>query len=172
MISLSEKFRILSSKDMTHVKITSCRGYLYPIFANVTGGLSVFGCSESRGYRLAVTDFVNISYGERMEHGNPMNESSENWRLMTASTSSPKRNIRQSPKVSPQMRLAKKGLEKLNKDILSQLESNKKMMFKPCKVSEAKSQEPQTASPSQSEFQTLWNELHSLQVSAVTQTYY
>ncbi|XP_032684890.1 5'-3' exoribonuclease 1 isoform X3 [Odontomachus brunneus] len=128
------------------------------------GGLSVIGCSELRGYRLAITDFMNISYGERMEHGNPMNEPSENWRQMTAGTSSPKRNIRQSPKVSPQMRLAKKGLEKLNQDILSQLESNKKTITAPCEVQSKKSQ---NASSSQSEFQTLWNELHSLQKLSV-----
>ncbi|XP_029050758.1 5'-3' exoribonuclease 1 [Osmia bicornis bicornis] len=31
-------------------------------------GLSISGCTEGRGYRLAPTDFINISYGERMKH--------------------------------------------------------------------------------------------------------
>ncbi|XP_066597922.1 5'-3' exoribonuclease 1 isoform X2 [Prorops nasuta] len=33
------------------------------------GGLTFQGCSESRCYRLLVSDFVNISHGERIEQG-------------------------------------------------------------------------------------------------------
>ncbi|XP_014469638.1 PREDICTED: 5'-3' exoribonuclease 1 isoform X2 [Dinoponera quadriceps] len=120
------------------------------------GGLSINGCSQTRSYRLAATDFVNISYGERMEHGNPMSEPTENWRQMTGA-SSPKRSVRQSPKVSPQMRLAKKGLEKLNQDILSQMESCKKPA----------ENYPSASASQSSEFQALWNELHRLQKPSV-----
>ncbi|XP_011151267.1 5'-3' exoribonuclease 1 isoform X2 [Harpegnathos saltator] len=126
------------------------------------GGFSINGCSESRGYRLAITDFLNISHGERIEHGNSINEPTENWRQM-ANASSPKRNIRQSPKVSPQMCLAKKGLEKLNQDILSKMELCKKTITTPSKVPSQNA----SSSNQSSEFQTLWNELHKMQKSSL-----
>ena len=33
------------------------------------GGLVIHGCSKNRGYRLSVADFINISYGYRVELG-------------------------------------------------------------------------------------------------------
>lgn len=115
---------------------------------------------------MAATDFINISFGERTEQGNPANESTE-CRKQTVNSASPSKKNDQSSKAYPQMQLAKKGLEKLNRDIrlgmaqYGMVELSPKSI--PCK---ALPQNPQNAPPNQaSEFQALWNELHKIQVS-------
>ncbi|XP_071639281.1 5'-3' exoribonuclease 1 [Temnothorax longispinosus] len=128
------------------------------------GGLTLNGCSQFRGYRLAATDFINISFGERTEHGNP-NELME-CRKQTANSASPSKNDQSSKVPYPPMQLAKKGLEKLNREIClgmaqhGMIELSPKTI--PCKVL----QHPQNAPPNPnqaSEFQALWNELHKIQ---------
>lgn len=130
----------------------------------IAGGLALNGCSPFRGYRLAATDFINISFGERTEQGNPANELTE---CRKQTTNSPSKKNDQAPKTYPQMQLAKKGLEKLNRDIClgmaqhGMIELSPKTI--PCK---AFPQNPQNAPPNQaSEFQALWNELHKIQVN-------
>ncbi|XP_036149459.1 5'-3' exoribonuclease 1 isoform X2 [Monomorium pharaonis] len=127
------------------------------------GGLTLNGCSPFRGYRLAPTDFINISFGERTEQGNPANESME-CRKQTVNSASPIKRNDQSSKAYPQMQLAKKGLEKLNRDIcLSMAQHGMELSPKtiPYKMLP---QNPQNAPPNQaSEFQALWNELHKIQ---------
>ncbi|KAF7403530.1 hypothetical protein HZH68_006324 [Vespula germanica] len=49
------------------------------------GGLTFNGCSEHRGYKLSITDFINISHGERIERGksgveNTSIETTDSWR--------------------------------------------------------------------------------------------
>ncbi|XP_047351100.1 5'-3' exoribonuclease 1 isoform X1 [Vespa velutina] len=49
------------------------------------GGLTFNGCSEHRGYKLSITDFINISHGERVERGksgieNTSIETTDSWR--------------------------------------------------------------------------------------------
>ncbi|XP_070510791.1 5'-3' exoribonuclease 1 isoform X2 [Cardiocondyla obscurior] len=129
------------------------------------GGLTLNGCSQFRGYRLTTVDFINISFGERTEQGNPANELVECRKQQMANTASPNKNNDQSSKTIPQMQLAKKGLEKLNRDIClrmaqhGMLELNPKTI--PCKTFQ---QNPQNAPPNQAtEFQELWNELHKIQ---------
>lgn len=130
------------------------------------GGLTLNGCSAFRGYRVAATDFVNISFGERTEQGNPANETTES-RKQVANSASPSRKVDQS-KAYPQMQLAKKGLEKLNRDIClgmaqhSMVELSPKTI--PCTRVYSCPNPPQNAPPNQaSEFQALWNELHKMQ---------
>ena len=53
----------------------------------IIGGLSINGSSEFRAYRLSVLDFINISYGQRIEQGKgtQMNvESTEQWKNIMA----------------------------------------------------------------------------------------
>lgn len=117
-----------------------------------------------RGYRLTAADFINISFGERTEQGNPLNESTE-YRKQTADPASPNKKNDQS-KVYPQMQLAKKGLEKLSRDI-------RLGMAAQCGIAEPKAVPqnkglPQSTPPNQtSEFQALWDELYKMQVSIV-----
>ncbi|XP_016845549.1 5'-3' exoribonuclease 1 isoform X1 [Nasonia vitripennis] len=45
------------------------------------GGLVMHGCSSNRSYRLAATDFINISYGLQIENKNSkVNIATSNWR--------------------------------------------------------------------------------------------
>lgn len=65
------------------------------------------------------------------------------------------------------MQLAKKGLEKLNRDICMGMAQHGMVEMSPKTIPyKAFPQNPQNASPNQaSEFQALWNELHKIQVS-------
>ncbi|XP_011256685.1 5'-3' exoribonuclease 1 isoform X2 [Camponotus floridanus] len=130
------------------------------------GGLTLSGCSASRGYRLAATDFVNISFGERSEQGNPANESTD-CRKQIANPASPNKKSDQSSKSYPQMQLAKKGLEKLSRDIRlgimvqqNAVESGSKTM----PYATLPQNPRQNAPPNQTtEFQAIWDELHKIQ---------
>lgn len=135
------------------------------IYAYIAGGLTLNGCSQFRGYRLATTDFINISFGERTEHGNPANELIECRKQMVNSASPSKQND-QSSKTYPQMQLAKKGLEKLNRDIRLSMAQHGMELSPKTMPYKAFHQNPQNVPPNQaSEFQALWNELHKIQVS-------
>ncbi|XP_039303025.1 5'-3' exoribonuclease 1 isoform X3 [Solenopsis invicta] len=124
------------------------------------GGLTLSGCSEFRGYRLTAMDFINISFGERTEQGNPANESTE-YRKQTASSASPSKKSDQS-KAYPQMQLAKKQLEKLNRDICLGMAQHGMIELSPKTI--PMPHNPQNVPPNQaSEFQALWNELHKIQ---------
>ncbi|XP_043500398.1 5'-3' exoribonuclease 1 [Polistes fuscatus] len=100
------------------------------------GGLTFNGCSANRGYKLAITDFINISYGERVEHGksgmeNPSNETTEmSWRR------------HQNTKI--QMHSNNKPITQHNKPS-NELKASKQLS---------------------SEFQQLWNELHKKEDSS------
>ncbi|KYM94136.1 PREDICTED: 5'-3' exoribonuclease 1 [Cyphomyrmex costatus] len=129
------------------------------------GGFTLNGCSQFRGYRLSTMDFVNISFGERMEQGNVANELPESWR-QTSSASPSKKNDQSMLNAYPQMQLAKKGLEKLNRDICLRMaqhgiELNSKTI--PCKTLPQTSQHTPPPPNRTSEFQALWNELHKMQ---------
>lgn len=125
------------------------------------GGFTLNGCSPFRGYRLATTDFVNISFGERTEQGNPASELME-YRKQTATSVSPSKQNDQSLKTYPQMQLAKKGLEKLNRDICLGMAQHGMVELSPKTM--PFHQNPQNMPPNQaSEFQALWNELHKIQ---------
>ncbi|XP_072761689.1 5'-3' exoribonuclease 1 isoform X2 [Anoplolepis gracilipes] len=125
------------------------------------GGFTLSGCSAFRGYRLAATDFVNISFGERSEHGNR--------EQIANSPGSPNKKSDQSSKSYPQMQLAKKGLEKLSRDIRLGIMSQQNTIESGSKTGipyAAFPQNPrQNAPPNQqtSEFQALWDELHKIQ---------
>lgn len=116
---------------------------------------------------MAATDFVNISFGERSEQGNPASESTD-CRKQIANPASPSKKNDQSSKSYPQMQLAKKGLEKLSRDIRlgimvqqNTVESGSKTM--PYATLPQNSR--QNAPPNQTtEFQALWDELHKIQV--------
>ncbi|XP_015189014.1 PREDICTED: 5'-3' exoribonuclease 1 isoform X2 [Polistes dominula] len=101
------------------------------------GGLTFNGCSANRGYKLAITDFINISHGERVEHGksgmeNTSNEPTEmSWRR------------HQNTKI--------------------QIQSNNKPTSQQNKPP---SNELKTSKPLSSEFQQLWNELHKKEDSS------
>lgn len=128
----------------------------------IAGGFTLNGCSPFRGYRLATTDFVNISFGERTEQGNPASELME-YRKQTATSVSPSKQNDQSLKTYPQMQLAKKGLEKLNRDICLGMAQHGMVELSPKTM--PFHQNPQNMPPNQaSEFQALWNELHKIQV--------
>ena len=106
-------------------------------------------------------DFINISFGERTEQGNVVNELTES-RKQTISSASPNKKNELS-KAYPQMQLAKKGLEKLNRDICMRMAQHG-MEVNPKTVPQKTL--TQNAPPNQtSEFQALWNELHKMQVS-------
>lgn len=128
------------------------------IYVYIVGGLTLNGCSQFRGYRLATTDFINISFGERTEQGNPASELME-CRKQTAT--SPSKQNDQSSKMYPQMHLAKKGLEKLNRDICLGMAQHGMVQLSPKTI--PFHQNPQNVPPNQaSEFQALWNELHKM----------
>lgn len=135
------------------------------IHVYISGGLTLNGCSQFRGYRLAITDFINISFGERTEQGNPASELME-CRKQTATSVSPSKQNDQS-KMYPQMQLAKKGLEKLNRDIRMGMAQHGMVELSPKTIPyKGFHQNPQNVPPNQaSEFQALWNELHKIQVS-------
>ncbi|KYN27760.1 5'-3' exoribonuclease 1 [Trachymyrmex cornetzi] len=124
------------------------------------GGLTLNGCSQFRGYRLSTMDFINISFGERTEQGNVANELTES-RKQTIISASPNKKNDQLSKAYPQMQLAKKGLEKLNRDICMRMAQHG-MEVNPKTVPKTL---PQNAPPPNqtSEFQALWNELHKMQ---------
>ncbi|XP_011642826.1 5'-3' exoribonuclease 1 [Pogonomyrmex barbatus] len=127
------------------------------------GGLTLHGCSQFRGYRLAPTDFINISFGERTEQGNPANESLD-CRKQAANSVSPNNKKEQSLKAYPQMQLAKKGLEKLSRDIRLGMQHGSAELSPKTIPYKAVPQNPQNTPPNQtSEFQALWNELHKIQ---------
>jgi len=137
----------------------------------ISGGLTLNGCSPFRGYRLASTDFINISFGERTEQGNPANESMEG-RKQTMNPASPSKKNDQSSKAYPQMQLAKKGLEKLNRDIRLGMAQHGMVELSPKTIPYKVLPHPQNAPPNQaSEFQALWNELHKIQVSVAMLSY-
>ena len=134
----------------------------YGIF--FAGGLTLNGCSQFRGYRLSTMDFINISFGERTEQGNVVNELTES-RKQTISSASPNKKNDQLSKAYPQMQLAKKGLEKLNRDICMRMAQHG-MEVNPKTVKPQKTLTQNAPPPNQtSEFQALWNELHKMQVS-------
>ncbi|XP_050453966.1 5'-3' exoribonuclease 1 isoform X1 [Cataglyphis hispanica] len=129
------------------------------------GGLTLSGCSASRGYRLTAMDFINISFGERNEQGNPANESTD-CRKQIANPASPNKKNDQS-KLYPQMQLAKKGLEKLSRDISLGIMVQQNMIESDSKTAPYAAlpqNSRQNAPPNQaSEFQALWDELHKIQ---------
>lgn len=134
----------------------------------IAGGLTFNGCSQFRGYRLSTMDFINISFGERTEQGNVANEFTESWK-QTISSASPNKKNDQALKAYPQMQLAKKGLEKLNRDICMRMAQHG-MELNPKTTPQSYKTLPQNAPPppppnQTSEFQALWNELHKMQVS-------
>ncbi|XP_020295073.1 5'-3' exoribonuclease 1 isoform X2 [Pseudomyrmex gracilis] len=128
------------------------------------GGLALNGCSAVRGYHLTASDFINISFGERIEQGNVMNELTECRKQTISNTTSFNK---KSDKLShPQMQLAKIGLEKLSRDIRmsmmqrGEIGSNSKITSQ--KIVPQHFQN--TPTPNQaSEFQALWDELHKIQ---------
>lgn len=127
------------------------------------------GCSASRGYRLAITDFINITYGERSEQGNPANELADGRKQIANNPPSPNKKNDQSSKSYPQMQLAKKGLEKLSRDIRLGMMAPQNPIESGSKTNvpyPAFSQNPlPNAPPNQaSEFQALWDDLHKIQV--------
>ncbi|XP_054016668.1 5'-3' exoribonuclease 1 [Hylaeus anthracinus] len=68
-------------------KVDNALETMYDVLFDKTfpGGLVINGCSELRGYRLSPIDFINISHGERIEHGRARSvdgntESIEGWR--------------------------------------------------------------------------------------------
>ncbi|KAL6430823.1 hypothetical protein ACFW04_006974 [Cataglyphis niger] len=130
------------------------------------GGLTLSGCSASRGYRLTAMDFINISFGERNEQGNPANESTD-CRKQIANPASPNKKNDQSSKLYPQMQLAKKGLEKLSRDISLGIMVQQNMIESDSKTASyvaLPQNSRQNAPPNQaSEFQALWDELHKIQ---------
>ncbi|XP_029664328.1 5'-3' exoribonuclease 1 isoform X1 [Formica exsecta] len=130
------------------------------------GGLTLSGCSASRGYRLAAMDFINISFGERNEQGNPANESAD-CRKQIANPASPNKKNDQSSKSYPQMQLAKKGLEKLSRDISLGIMVQQNMIESDSKTvpyAALPQNSRQNAPPNQtSEFQALWDDLHKIQ---------
>lgn len=130
------------------------------------GGLTLNGCSAFRGYHLTAPDFINISFGERIEQGNVTNELTECRKQTISNTTIPNK---KSDKLShPQMQLAKKGLEKLSRDIRmsmmqrDEIGSNSKIASQ--KVVPQHLQNAPTPPNQASEFQALWNELHKIQV--------
>jgi len=81
---------------------------------------------------------------------------------------SPSKKNDQSSKAYPQMQLAKKGLEKLNRDICLSMAQHGMVELIPKTIPYKVLPHPQNAPPNQaSEFQALWNELHKIQVSVV-----
>lgn len=84
-----------------------------------------------------------------------------------ANSASPSKND-QSSMAYPQMQLAKKGLEKLSRDIRLGMAQHGAVELSPKTIPYKAQvpQNPQNAPPNQaSEFQALWNELHKMQVS-------
>ncbi|EZA57402.1 hypothetical protein DMN91_008681 [Ooceraea biroi] len=139
------------------------------------GGLTLQGCSQFRGYHLAPTDFVNISFGERTERGNPANESVELRKQTANANTSPSKKSDQLPKAVLEMQVAKKELEKLmSRDShLAQrgmIETNPKMVPHKAMVPQRALHQLECAPPNNEipnenevscqEFQDLWNELH------------
>lgn len=112
-------------------------------------------------------DFINISFGERNEQGNPANESTD-CRKQIANPASPNKKNDQSSKSYPQMQLAKKGLEKLSRDISLGIMVQQNMIESDSKTvpyAALPQNSRQNAPPNQtSEFQALWDELHKIQV--------
>lgn len=98
-----------------------------------------------------------------------MNESTDSWKQMTNPTSPNKKNDQS--KAYPPMQLAKKGLEKLSRDIrLGMATQSNVAESSPKTILQNKGlpQSPQSMPPNQaSEFQALWDELHKIQVSIV-----
>lgn len=133
------------------------------------GGLTLSGCSAFRGYRLAATDFININFGERSEQGNPANELTDCRKQIAIPASPIKKNQNdQSSKSYPQMQLAKKGLEKLSRDIrlgmMVQQQNAAESGSKTMPYAALPQNPRQNAPPNQtSEFQALWDELHKIQ---------
>ncbi|XP_012226430.1 5'-3' exoribonuclease 1 [Linepithema humile] len=148
-------------------KATNPQDVMYDVLFDqpFMGGLTLNGCSEFRGYRLTAADFINISFGERVEQGNVMNESTD-YRKQTTNPASPNKKNDQS-KVYPQMQLAKKGLEKLSRDIRLGLAAQRNVKESGPKIilqNKGLPQSPQSAPSNQaSEFQALWDELHKIQ---------
>ncbi|KAI4476699.1 hypothetical protein M0802_014829, partial [Mischocyttarus mexicanus] len=102
----------------------------------LNSGLMFNGCSKNRGYKLAMTDFINISHGERVEHGKSGMDKTSNevadvsWRR------------HQNTKI--------------------QIHNNNK----PTTQHNKPSHELKESKPLSPEFQQLWNELHKIEDSS------
>lgn len=102
-----------------------------------------------------------------MEHGNPSNETAENWRQSTAVALNNKK-FNQPPREIPQMRtIIKKGLEKANQDIYLAPDVPMRQVQHAIPSAKSMPQDFPNAPNQSSEFQALWNELHKIQVSIV-----
>ncbi|PBC30137.1 5'-3' exoribonuclease [Apis cerana cerana] len=152
----------------------------------IIGGLSINGSSEFRAYRLAALDFINISYGQRIEHSketiNTNVESTEQWKnLMSnqetqsrtnASTSyknenhlpieaamSPKWVVHKNTEETAKNQLTHKFKQYNVQNTVNIRKSHKTMknMQLPQNTQKKSSIEPT------SEFQAIWNELHKKQ---------
>ncbi|XP_014226840.1 5'-3' exoribonuclease 1 isoform X1 [Trichogramma pretiosum] len=76
--------------------------YVYEVLFDepFAGGLVIHNCSPNRGYRLACTDFINITYGQRAEDKNAVKSNlpaQQNWR--TQPQSQPKQSALKQPQI-------------------------------------------------------------------------
>ncbi|XP_071874436.1 5'-3' exoribonuclease pacman isoform X1 [Bombus fervidus] len=163
----------------------------------IIGGLSINGSSEFRAYRLSVLDFINISYGQRIEQGKgtQMNvESTEQWKNIMATNQDAQsrtnasnviyrneKHLTVAAPISPKSWSTQKNIEEIPKNQLphkfkqynAQNTVNVRKSHKPIAKSVQLSQnvpKKLMAEPT-SEFQAIWNELHKKQelIKAVPQ---
>ncbi|OAD52342.1 5'-3' exoribonuclease 1 [Eufriesea mexicana] len=155
----------------------------------IIDGFSINGSSECRAYRLAAFDFINISYGQRIEHSkgtmNLNTEPIEEWKnLMTnqegqlrtnTSTFRPYRNenyLSIETPMSPKSRITQKSIEETSKNqpthkFKQYSSQNTANIWKSNKTVKSvqlsqNTQKMPTTNPT-SEFQAIWNELHKKQ---------
>ncbi|XP_003702478.2 5'-3' exoribonuclease pacman [Megachile rotundata] len=98
------------------------------------GGFSVGGCSEFRGYRLGPTDFINISYGQRIKHGKAgtpettaesidASKLASNQKAQSCANASAfasyrkKNNLPAEPSTSPKLRIIQKNTDDTSQNI-------------------------------------------------------
>ncbi|XP_076757497.1 5'-3' exoribonuclease pacman isoform X2 [Xylocopa sonorina] len=152
------------------------------------GGLSINGSSEFRVYRLSPFDFINISYGERVEHGrvalDANAEHAEPWNTATnqeaqsrgnASAFASYRNENHLPveaSMSPKSWIAQKYIDRTTnnqpqihkyKQYNMQNSTNAWDSYRPVRNAQPSQNMQKSSAEPTSEFQAIWNELHKKQ---------